>query len=235
MAGRGRGLLAAAIVGFVAGACAQTTRVDQTVTTAQLASSRKAVAIMRLGIESPTCRNVSVSLGTSLGNGFYKRLRAVNVVDVRSPNDPPIAEVELEAGEYHIIGFACGNEKGYKIVSAEADHETYRTSHAHFTLAPGEIVNVGYLHMNATRVGRSTFGRPLRIMVRVTDWPLAEIDRYKARRPDMYAKLTTRLMTLTPKNVPPGSDDCARYAALKAEGKIANVPAACAPARTAAR
>lgn len=234
MAGRVRSILIAASALLAAG-CAQTTRVDETLTPTQLATSNKAVAIMKLGIASPNCRNVSVLLGVRDAPGFYKRVRAVNVVDVRSPTDPPIAEVELDAGEYHIIGFACGNEKGYKIVSADANHELYRSSHAYFTLAPGEIVNVGWLHMNASRVGRSTFGRQLRTDVRVTDWPLAEIDRYKAKRPEMYAKLTTRLMTLTPKNVQPEGEECARYAQLKAEGKVQNLPASCLSGRVATR
>jgi hypothetical protein len=213
--------------------CAQTSRVSDEVTSGSLATTSKAVAVMRLGSDSPACRNVSITLGRREPNGYYRRGRTVNVVDVRSPTDPPIAEVELDAGEYHVVGFVCASEKGAKVLSDKADSQTYRNSLASFSLAPGEIVNVGFLSVNASHVGRSAFGRPLRVHVRVTDWPLDEIDRYKARRPAVYQQMTTRLMTVMQRGpAPPDAEDCARLAALKAEGKIANLPPVCAPAHT---
>lgn len=236
MTGRVLSRLLAAGLAMAAAGCAQTTRVDEAVTPTELATKKTAVAIMRLGSHSPTCRNVSVVLGTRDQSGFYKRVTAVNVIDVRSVTEPPIAEVELDAGEYHVIAFVCGTARGTKAVSGRADFDTYRISYASFSLARGEIVNVGFLRMNASHVGRSAFGRPVRVDVSVTDWPLDEIERYKARRPELYQKLTTRLMTITPRGPrPPGEEDCGRILALKAEGKIANVPASCQPSRTAKR
>src|SRR3972149_1282640 len=71
-----------------------------------------------------------------------------------------------------------------------------RTSFASFALQPGEIVNVGYLHLVAWRHGRNTFGRPVEMDIEVKDWPLAELDRFKAKRPHIYAQMKTRLMTV---------------------------------------
>ena len=65
----------------------------------------------------------------------------------------------------------------------------------------------------------------------MTDWPLAELERYKAKRPHIYAQMKTRLMTVTPQGQgPPTSQDCARLKALKAEGKVQELPPECASA-----
>jgi hypothetical protein len=103
-------------------------------------------------------------------------------------------------------------------------------------LEPGEVVNVGYLHVNASRVGRSSFGRPVETYIDVSDWPLAELDRFKAKRPHIYAQMTTRLMTVTPtEQGPPTSQDCARLKALRAEGKVQQLPSECAEPASAKR
>ena len=105
----------------------------------------------------------------------------------------------------------------------------YRTSLASFVLQSGEIVNVGYLHVEAWRDGRNTFGRPTRVEIEVTDWPLNELDRFKARRPHIYAQMKTRLMAVTSAGqAPPTGQDCARRKALKAEGKVQGLPRECA-------
>jgi hypothetical protein len=62
----------------------------------------------------------------------------------------------------------------------------------------------------------------------VTDWPLAELERYKAKRPHIYAQMKTRLMTVTPRARPPTSQECARLRALRAEGKVQQLPPECA-------
>ena len=72
----------------------------------------------------------------------------------------------------------------------------------------------------------NTFGRPTRVEIEVTDWPLDEDDRFKARRPHIYAQMKTRLMAVTPAGqAPPTGQDCARLKALKVEGKVQRVAA----------
>ena len=222
-----RGLLTLAVlagVTMLAAACTQTSRVEDTVTTQSLAQTRKAVAVMRLGAATGACQNVAIMLGVREGEGF-RRHQNVVVTDVRSLKKAPVAEVELDPGEYHVVAYGCTTANGSLRMIQDTDgHGLLRQSYASFTVGPGEIVNVGYFHLNASRVGRNMFGRPVRTAVTITDWPLAEIDRFKAERPQIYAQMTTRLM------VPTGveQEDCGRLHALKAEGKIQNVPAACA-------
>ncbi|RTL72204.1 MAG: hypothetical protein EKK41_05905 [Hyphomicrobiales bacterium] len=104
----------------------------------------------------------------------------------------------------------------------------FRSSFARFTLEPGEIVNIGYLHFNAHRVNLSAFGRPLRTDIYVTDWPIAELERFKAARPQLYAQMKTRHMVLIDEEAP-DSAACAKLRALKAEGKVQSLPGECAP------
>ena len=235
MAGRRAGILAVAAVALIVAGCAQTSRVGDDLSPASLSASNKAVAVIRLATESPACKRVSILLGTRDTNGGYTRGQIVDVLDVRSLAKLAVAEVELDPGEYHVIGYACGDGQDFKILSDKADANTFRTSYASFSVAPGEVVNVGYLSINASHVGRSAFGRPLRVDVKVSDWPLSELERYKAERPTLYQQMTTRLLTISPRGpLPAGPAECARFAALKAAGKVANLPPECSP-RQAAR
>lgn len=214
--------------------CSQTSRIDEAAATATLAERRKAVALMRIGAASPTCNHVAVLLGTREGDG-YRRGAVIKVANVRSLADVPVAEVELDAGEHHVLGYACQSDKATMTVMDKADLQTYRTSYARFTVKPGEVVNVGALHFGASHVGRSAFGRPLRLDISVSDWPLREIELFKAKRPALYAQMTTRLMAVSDTGPrAPSDDDCARMRALKSAGKVQELPGACQPPTLAA-
>jgi hypothetical protein len=190
---------------------------------------------MRVGAASPSCINVAVLLGVREGEG-YRRHQGITVANVRSLTEPAVAEVELDPGEYHVLAYRCQTAKDVKTLSDSDGGQLYRTSYASFTLQAGEIVNVGYLHVGASRVGRSSFGRPVEVDIDVTDWPLAELDRFKARRPQIYAQMTTRLMIVTPRGEAElGPKECARLKALQAEGKVQQLPEACLPPPAPAR
>lgn len=227
-------LIAIAACMLLAG-CTQTSRVDDNLSTASLTQTKKAVAVMRVGAASASCINVAVLLGVREGDG-YRRHQGITVANVRSITEPAVAEVELDPGEYHVLAYRCQSKQGIKTLDDSAGGQLYRTSYASFTLHSGEVVNVGYLHIGASRVGRSSFGRPVEVDIDVTDWPLAELDRFKAKRPHIYAQMTTRLMTVMPLEPgEPGPPECARLKALLAEGKVQQLPAACQPPATAAR
>ena len=189
----------------------------------------------RLILERFVVDHVAVLLGTRAGEGF-RRGQVIKVANERSLAEVAVAEVELEPGEHHVIGYACNNDRGTKTVMDKADPTIYRTSYAAFAVKPGEVVNVGYLHFGASHLGRSAFGRPLRIDVSVTDWPLAELERFKAKRPGLFAQMTTRLMTVTSRAPHvPGGDECKRLRELQSQGKMQTLPAACTPAASSAQ
>ena len=212
--------------------CAATSRVDDTVTTAALAQTKTAVVILRIGAASTTCRHVAVLLGTPDGAG-YRRHSQLQVMNVTSLVEPAVAEAELAPGTYHVVGYSCHDGKKAAAVTQKADAEmfaapTYAISYAAFSVRAGEIVNVGYLHFHAQKVGTNAFGRPVRSDVTVTDWPLAELDRFKLRRPGLYGQMVTRLMTVSPSGPqPPSTGDCVRLEALKREGKVQSLPPGC--------
>lgn len=207
----------------------QTSKVADTVTTSTLAASKKAVAVMRLGAASAACVNVAILLGVREGEG-YRRHQKVMVVNVRSLTDTPAAEIELDPGLYHIIGYQCVADKGATaVVDPSTTPGLYRTSYAHFTLAAGEIVNIGYFQFGASHEGRSLFGRKVRTDISVTDWPLAEIQRFQRLRPALYAQMTTRLMVVNDGVADPQDQQqiCATWQKLQAEGKAATLPPEC--------
>lgn len=221
----------AALAGLALAGCVQTSRVSDDTTPATLSQSKRAVAIMRIGSASPACQHAAVMLAQREGEGFRTK-KAIVVASIRSVTESAVAETELDPGEYHVVAYSCRQEQGAKVVGDYgASSLYYRSSYASFTLAPGEMVNLGYLHLQASHVGRNAFGRPIRTDIDVTDWPLDEIDRYKLKRPAIYAQMTTRLMTVSPKGpADPSSEDCKRLEALQVEGKVQSLPAKCTPA-----
>jgi hypothetical protein len=208
-------------------ACMQTSRVDDTVTPQKLANTKKAVAVMRLGTPAATCLHIRLLLGTREGDG-YRRGQVVTVTQIKSTTQSQVAEVELDPGEHHIIGFSCVSEQGQTFVNdATGEYGLSRTSYARFTLAAGEIVNVGYFHFNA-HFTKSAFGKGARPVIEISDWPLPEIERFKTLRPAVYAQMTTRLMVMGDPPTPEAQQSaCETYRKLKAEGKVGNVPKAC--------
>ncbi|MEQ1696414.1 MAG: hypothetical protein ABL901_11295 [Hyphomicrobiaceae bacterium] len=229
-----RGVLV--LAGLALAGCAQTSRVDENVTPAKLASAQKGVALIRVGSASPTCLHTRVLLGTRAGEG-YKRGQVIMVANLRSITASQVAEVALEPGEHHIIGYSCVAQNSQQtFVSDPAGGQLMGTSYARFSVAAGEIVNVGYFHFGASKEGRSLFGRNVRTDVEITDWPLAEIERFKQQRPTMYAQMTTRLMTVG--GVLAAGEQariCEKWQALKAEGKAADVPPECGGAMAAVK
>lgn len=217
------------LVAAALAACVQTTQVGHR-SADELKAGGKAIALMRVGTASPSCNHVGVLLGTREGNA-YRRGQHLAVANVRSIVDAPVAEAELPAGEYHVVAYSCVGDKGPAVVTDKAaELGLYRTSYAHFTLAPGEVVNVGYLNFGAFRTGRNAFGRPLHLDVSVTDWPLPEIERFKQRRPELFAAMTTRLMVVTdtPDEVAAkAASECTKLRELKAAGKVATLPPGC--------
>jgi hypothetical protein len=219
---------------LLAGCGQQTTRVGDGATLQSLSQAGTGVAVMRVGAASPNCNHVQLMLGFRDGDG-YRRNKLVTVANMRSLSEAPVAEIELPPGEHYIVAYNCITDKGAAVVADQVTAHLFRSSYARFNVNAGEIVNVGYLHFQATRVGTNAFGRPVRTDVQVTDWPLAELDRFKKTRPTIYAQMKTRLMTPTTGPQPePTLDECDQFRVLLAEGKVQNLPTTCAPAPVAA-
>ena len=229
---RGVGVPIVSVVGFalLLWGCAQTTRINEDLTSDRLQRAGKSVAVMRIGSASPACEHVAVLLGVRDGAGF-RPSTWLKVYNVKSLSEPAVTEAVLAPGEYHVVAYQCASGKRVKGVDAKADANSYARSYAHFALGPDEVINVGFLHIHAVRTGRNAFGRPVKVNVAVTDWPVAELERYRVKRPKMYQQMRTRLMSVSASESGGGTLDCRRLMELKAAGKVQSVPAECKTGR----
>lgn len=211
----------------LAGGCG-TSRVDETVTTTDLARRHKAVVLMKIGGADSTCTNASVLLGQRDG-AVYKAVKKVDVVGLRVPKEPAVSEVELDEGEYHVVGYSCTNENGKQFAFSSNVEYEFRSSLASFSVARGEIVNVGWLRLEDERLRKHLLSRTLPMTISVTDWPLDELRRFEARRPLLFAAMATRLMEVRDGPTPEQqARECADLAGLRAKGKVEALPARCA-------
>ncbi len=212
----------------LAAACGGTSRVGDELTATQLSQARKAVALIKLGAADPLCTVLSAGIGVREGSDF----RIIQTARIeRTTGETAVAELELGSGEYHVVSYSCTRRGGAVLLAEPAGGGIYKKSYASFSLAPGEILNVGYLQlvpMGVTLIGATT--RVLHVRLAVTDWPLSEIDSFKQQRPHLYAQMKTRLMTVH-KAEPPTAQQvqarCAEMRKLQAEGKLQNLPALC--------
>src|SRR5215510_14140682 len=211
-------------------ACGGTSRVGDELTATSLSQSRKAVALIKLGAADPLCTVLAAGIGVRDGSDF----RLVQTARIeRNSSDTAVAELELGGGEYHVVSYSCTRPGSATRLAEPAAGPLFRKSYASFTLAPGEILNVGYLQlvpMAATPI--SATSRVLFVRLAVTDWPLAELERFKLQRPNLYGQMRTRLMTVhkvEPPSVQEIQAKCAEMRRLQADGKLQNLPSLCTP------
>lgn len=219
-----------AVAASAAGCATGTSRVGDDLTTTSLSQSKKAVALIKLGAADPLCGTLAAGIGVREGSSF-RHVQAARIV--RKAGDTAVAELELGPGEYHVVSYACAKRGGVMLLAEPAGGGLYRKSYASFRIAPGEVLNVGYLQlvpMASAQVAHNT--RVLQVRLAVTDWPLAELDRFRQQRPHLYAQMKTRLMTVhraEPPTMQQVQAACAQMRRLQAEGKIQDLPLICAP------
>jgi hypothetical protein len=224
-----------AIAALAAG-CAGTSRVGDELSANSLGEAKKAVALIKLGAAVPHCAVLLAGIGVREGQD-YRLIQTARIVR----NDPSsVAEVELGSGEYHLVSYSCVRQGGGALNLAQpAGNGVFKRSYASFRIAPGEIVNVGFLRLVPLGASRVTYGHILHIRLAVTDWPLAELERFKQQRPKLYAQMKTRLMSVArvePPTMAQVRATCAEMRRLQSQGKLQNLPAICAdPARAPTR
>jgi hypothetical protein len=216
---------------LAAGCAVGTSRVGDELTASSLSKTKKAVALVKLGAADPLCSVLAAGIGVREG-GHFRVVQTARIV--RKAGETAVAELELDTGEYHVVSYVCTRRGGAVLLAEPAGNGLYKKSYASFKIAPGEILNVGYLHLVPMRSTQVAYTRVLHVRLAVTDWPLAELDRFKRQRPNLYTQMKTRLMTVH-KVGPPTTGQvqaaCAEMRRLQAEGKLQNLPAACTPAR----
>ena len=190
------GLTALAGAMLVAG-CTQTTQVDESVTTASLSQTKKAVAVMRVGAASPYVHQ---------RRGAARRAR-------RRGLPPPPGHHRHERALADRAGGGRGGARSRRVSCARLPLPDRRASRP-CTTAPTAGSTARATRASSCTPARSSTSatctsRPggmaatpsagrVEMEIEVTDWPLTELDRFKAKRPHIYAQMKTRLMTVTP-------------------------------------
>jgi hypothetical protein len=179
---------------------------------------------MHIASPQVACISQNATIGQRVGDIY----QSVGVLRI-SANGNAIAEMELAPGEYHVTAYFCSKGNGGAVMGEGLGQGRYKSSYASFTIAAGEVLNVGSFTILA---GAGVFvnqpGMPIGVGVRVTDWPIHDVDKFKLERPKLFSQMKTRLMTVTSnKPVAPAKEDCARAEALRRDGKIASLPSGC--------
>ncbi len=219
-----------ALAAMLAGCASGTSRVADDLNSASLTQSKKAVALLKLGAADPTCTTLAAVIGVREG-GNFRSVQFARIV--RKAGETAVAELELGAGEYHVVSYSCAKRGGVALLAEPLGNGLFRKSYASFSLAPGEVLNIGYLQlvpMGSAHVAHDS--RVIQVRVAVTDWPLAEIDRFKQQRPHLYAQMKTRLMNVhrvAPPTVQQVQAACEAMRRLQAEGKLQDLPLICTP------
>jgi hypothetical protein len=225
-----RMLCALAAVAVLAGGCAGTSRVGDELTQGSLAEGKKAVVLVKLGAADPRCTVLTAGIGVREGSDY----RLVQTARIVRSDASSVAELELGSGEYHLLSYTCLRQgAGALHLAHPVGAGLFRKSYASFRAEPGEIVNVGFVRLVPLGTTRVAAGSIVHVQVAVTDWPLPDLDRFKQDRPNLYAQMKTRLMTV-PRIQPPTLAQvraaCAEMKKLQTQGKLQNLPAACTPA-----
>jgi hypothetical protein len=219
-----------AFAAILAGCAGGTSRVADDLNSASLTQSKKAVALIKLGAADPMCTTLAAVIGVREG-GNFRSVQFARIV--RKPGEAAVAELELGAGEYHVVSYSCAKRGGAAMLAEPLGNGLFGKSYASFSLAAGEVLNVGYLQlvpMGSAQVAHNY--RVVQVRLAVTDWPLAELDRFKQQRPNLYAQMKTRLMKVhrvEPPTMQQVRAACEAMRRLQSEGKLQDLPLICAP------
>ena len=218
------------VVAALVAACGGTSRVADELTASSLSQSKKAVALIKLGAADPLCSVLAAGIGVRDGNDF----RLIQTARIeRNAGEPRWPSWSSAAASITSSATAARGPAARCACRSRPAAASTRRAMPSFSLAPGEILNVGYLQLvtvGATPI--SAYSRVLHVRLAVTDWPLAEIDRFKQQRPNLYGQMRTRLMTVhkvEPPTMAQVQAKCAEMRRLQAEGKLQNLPTLCTP------
>ncbi len=228
-----RTLIAALPIGLscVMAACG-TSRVSDELAPPALAAANTGVAVMMAGFHGVDCPSANLWLARKKNSSDYQIVQIVKMI--KGPFDHMnVAQVELEAGEYHIVSWDCTETAGARtLISTLGSPEggvfgfgvSFKKSLANFTIAPGEIINLGYLSIFHAGTANA-------VRLEVRDLPQGALEKFKQDRPRLSAQMRTRFMTVVNAPISPEQMQalCAALAKITTNSEIPYpLPAGCA-------
>lgn len=182
---------------FALGGCAATSGVSDLLTQGALQKSRSAVSVLKAQILGHGCSGGTLTIGVKKDQAFVP-VQTVQTAPTAPAAGTDVMQVELPAGEYHILNVACGVQSGRTVTTVSLGNKEggglfgiggqYKRSFASFEVRAGEIVNIGSLTVMSGPGGLAHLS--------VTDLPSAAVDRLRKDKPNLVKQMTTRLMTV---------------------------------------
>jgi hypothetical protein len=183
----------------ISAACAYTPGVSPDLDQKILMRTRKAVAILQMGFEGEGCMKTTIEVGRRTGNDFESVQTLTFFPVPGSAGDA--AQFELPPGEYHIVSWKCEVTVSHRVLRITTlsrreggnlfgDGARYKESYGSFSLAAGEIVNLGYLRM--VRTSSST------MRLEVGDLARKQHEKLEREKPKLVAQMVTRLIKANP-------------------------------------
>ena len=191
----GRGLIGAVVFALMCAGCAEKFNVSDELITGSLRDPGTAVAILTVSSDDDPCSVATLQLARKTAIGF----EPTTSVEIDSQPASSNAVLALPVGEHHIVSYRCSHSQttttvGQKKGTFLGFGGSYPKSLASFTLAAGEIVNIG--HLRILPVGLANI-----VTFTVQDQPEAVVEKLKTSKPKLFANMQTRLMTIMPPQV----------------------------------
>jgi hypothetical protein len=194
------GLVSALLAG-----CGATPNLSDELTATTLSANNQGIVLLSAAMQGLTCQGITVQLGRKSALGYDATTSFgidITMFSLRRLVSSNLPQISLPAGEHHVIGVTCQNGNSFTSVGKGG-----LRSYASFTLAPGEIVNLGSLTVIPLAMTNiATF--------EVRDQPIEVMDKLKADKPKLFAQMKNRLMTITP--APTAEDRQKQLAAFEA-------------------
>ena len=202
---------------------------EQLAEPAALREKKEAIALIRFPPPEPKCTALGMQIGVRQGD-LFKPTQTLRLRNLAVTN---VLEVLLEPGEYHVLSLTCVHGKAMQTLWEPQGNGLLRRSYAAFSIAAGEVLNAGEIKVVRTDRRPAVVTSSAGAHVEVSDWPLAELERFKSQRPKLFAEMRTRLMTVTPSSAATAEtvpQQCAELRQMQASGKVQTLPVACAAA-----
>jgi hypothetical protein len=187
--------------GLLIGGCGITSTVSDDVSLTSLTAASQAVAIITVSIDGETCPLATIQLAKRSAAG-YEATTSFSINTSKFSLSGLIAgsipQVPLAAGEHHIVSYLCSAQSGNTTYTTTIGQKqgaffgiggTYKKSLANFTLAAGEVVDIGYLRIIPVGVAQI-------VTFHIQDQPPSVMEQLQKTKPKLFAQMKTRLMNV---------------------------------------
>lgn len=182
-------------IGFAIGVVACAPGFDDTKSLSALKSANEGVAFIQLAYGGVPCKVGNIVIATEPSPGRFEVHKTLMVGGITADASLNSRQFSLPAGSYHIGYIACQAlaDSGYMMAVGEHDGTLLmgnpKQSLAHFTVAAGEVVNLGQINLAPT----DYLANAARISI--TDISSDTMSRLRSGVPALSPTLVTRLMT----------------------------------------